>query len=467
MGEGVDAGGTVTTRSRRRRRRGGGAGSVDGSAGATVDGSVDATAAGSAPVKPEPWGWRSLATHGRYVWLIVLGGATAVALLSTAGEYARAALRGDAVGFFDIARYQAIDWYLWALAAPFVFALARRVRPSRVGWPRSAAVHGLACATAAAVHIVLYVLVAQAVAGILTAAELRRALPVVIPARVHIDVLAYLALLGMAYAIDYYALSRERALRASRLETRLAQAQLDALRTQLQPHFLFNALNAVTGLVRRQRNREAVDVLAGLGDLLRDTLDSPDHEVPLAREIELLEHYLAIQRVRFGDRLTVEVDAAPDTLDAAVPGLMLQPLVENAIRHGVERQDEPVRIVVRARRHPDAAAGDAALAGSGPGPGRGRGGTGSGDGDDALLILEVVDDGPGIAPGARDGVGLSNTRARLRQLHGDGQRLEVERGEGGGTTVRVGLPYRRLDPEPGDSPPAEPSPSGHSNVRAQ
>lgn len=367
---------------------------------------------------------------GRSIWLLVLGGCTAVVLLTSTGEYARARLSGEAVGFFEMARYQAIDWYFWALAAPLVFALARRVRPARIGWARSAAVHAAAGAVLACVHLGAYVAAALAMTGQLTAADLARMLPVAATARLHVEALAYLALLGLAYAVEYYTVSRERTMRASRLEARLAQAQLEVLRSQLQPHFLFNALNAVAALVRRDRNREAVDVIAGLGDLLRDTLDSPEHEVPLAREIELLEHYLAIQRVRFGDRLAVELDVAPETLDAAVPGLVLQPLVENAIRHGIETRDEPGRITVLAAR-----------------AGGGR------------LRLEVVDDGPGIGPGAREGVGLGNTRARLGQLYGDAHRFEVERIAGGGTAVHIELPLRRIarTDEASSPGPARPS----------
>jgi two-component system, LytTR family, sensor kinase len=189
---------------------------------------------------------------------------------------------------------------------------------------------------------------------------------------------------------------------------------------QLHPHFLFNTLNAVVVLVRQRRANEADEMLTNLSELLRQTLSSWEtQEVPLRREIELINLYLDIQRVRFQERLTVEMGLLPATLNALVPSLLLQPLVENAVRHGVSKSSAPVRITLKSRLR------------------------------DSLLEIQVCDDGPGVLEeSSGNGVGLSNTRARLEQLYGERQSLRLDGLRGGGTIVTVVLPYR---PEKGTS----------------
>jgi LytS/YehU family sensor histidine kinase len=199
------------------------------------------------------------------------------------------------------------------------------------------------------------------------------------------------------------------------LETQLAQAQLQTLKMQLHPHFLFNTLNAIAGLVRDSRNKAAVNMLAGLSDLLRYTLENAGkQEVPLKEELEFLELYLDIQQMRFSDRLRVELQIEPETLGALVPNLILQPLVENAIRHGVSRRAASGTIGVSAKR------------------------------DDALLCIRIYDDGPGLKRDKGRGVecvGLSNTRARLRQLYSEDQRFSLTEREGGGVEATLIIPF--------------------------
>jgi len=237
---------------------------------------------------------------------------------------------------------------------------------------------------------------------------------------------AYLIMLSVAHALEYRRRHQVAAESASRLEAALAGARLQCLQMQLQPHFLFNALNVVSSLIHRDPDA-AERMVTRLGDLLRLTLDeSAPPTVPLRRELELLEGYLAIERARFRDRLTVDLDVAPGTLEAGVPYLILQPLAENAVRHGVARRAGPGRIAVRARLH--------------------RG----------YLALEVQDDGEGLAGRsgpAGNGVGLSNTRARLEQLYGTGARLSLVERRSGGATARLVLPLRVGDDA--TSPPAE------------
>jgi two-component sensor histidine kinase len=250
--------------------------------------------------------------------------------------------------------------------------------------------------------------------------------PVISP----LDEGAKLLLLAIAGGVATYATawherlltSYDRQARAhAELEGQLVRAQLESLKLQLHPHFLFNTLNTITALITPDP-RAAERVITGLSDLLRLSLHSAgEHEVPLDRELDVLRRYLEIQQVRFSDRLRVEMHIAPDTVRAMVPNLILQPLVENAIRHGIAPRASGGSVAVRAAR------------------------------EGALLRLEVTDDGVGVrAAGgggrAREGgVGLSNTRARLHHLYGEQHTFEAGPGPAGGFVVRMTIPYRLAD----------------------
>jgi two-component system LytT family sensor kinase len=227
-------------------------------------------------------------------------------------------------------------------------------------------------------------------------------------------VTVYVILLSMAHAAELRRRDQARVLSTAQLEAALARARLAALRMQLEPHFLFNALNSVSSLVHRDPDG-AERMLARLGDFLRLTLDdSMPQKVELRQELEFLERYLDIERVRFSDRLSVVLDVPAELLDARVPYLILQPLVENAIRHGLAERAGPGRIVVRASLRA------------------------------TQLRVEVEDDGPGLRSWhlpAKLGVGLSNIRARLDQLYGRAASLNVEGGSAGGVRVTVALPW--------------------------
>jgi sensor histidine kinase YesM len=241
-----------------------------------------------------------------------------------------------------------------------------------------------------------------------------------------VELIMYGMVLGIGYAFNYYHKYREREFRASQLEAQLAQAQLQALKMQLHPHFLFNTLNGIAGLVRDNRNSVAVNMIVGLSELLRHTLENAGkQEVALREELEFLELYLDIQQMRFSDRLSVEMEISPEILDARVPNLILQPLVENAIGHGVASRASSGRIGVSARR------------------------------DNGFLELKVYDDGPGLKPGWQleksGGIGLSNTRARLEQLYGGSYRFDVHNRNGGGVEALLMLPLRpRVKERDGD-----------------
>jgi LytS/YehU family sensor histidine kinase len=230
------------------------------------------------------------------------------------------------------------------------------------------------------------------------------------------DLLGFTLIMGLVYLFDRYSESRDREVRVAQLETELTRVRLSALEGQLRPHFLFNVLNTISS-VMYEDVAAADTMLARLADLLRRTLRRPSgSEVPLAEEIETLELYLDIMRVRFAERLSVDVQVDDAVRDAAVPALVLQPLVENALRHGDPGPGMPARISVRARRA------------------------------DGSLLLEVEDNGPGLAATQGEavgkGVGLANTARRLEQLYGDRQALTLSNLTGGGLRVAVELPYR-------------------------
>ena len=241
------------------------------------------------------------------------------------------------------------------------------------------------------------------------------------------DLLVYGAVLGVCYAIDYYRKYREREFLATQLEAQLAQAQLDSLRMQLHPHFLFNTLNGIVGLVRDNKNQAAVSMLVGLSDLLRHALEhSNDQEVELKEELNFTKLYLDIQQMRFSDRLKIEIDVEHRTLKALVPNLILQPLAENALRHGIAASVASGVIGISAHV------------------------------DDGFLKLVVFDNGAGLSSNwqlkSSGGIGLANTAARLQQLYNGNHRLDVRNREGGGVEVIIVIPLRMssedIFPEP-------------------
>ena len=237
-----------------------------------------------------------------------------------------------------------------------------------------------------------------------------------LPTWVPTDLLLFVLLLvgGHAFAVSRRA--RRLELRESRLETDLARAQLDALRLEIQPHFLFNTLNSIAALIRLKDNTGALTMLLGLSDLMRITVDRPKtHLVPLAAEIDFLQRYIDLQRTRFADRLQVDFRIDEPFRGIAVPTFLLQPLVENAIRHGAARQTNGCRIEIGARC------------------------------DGGSLRLWVSDDGVGLPEGfdigRHAGTGLTNTQSRLRQIYGTAARFDVRPGIPAGTIVEMAVPY--------------------------
>ncbi len=230
-----------------------------------------------------------------------------------------------------------------------------------------------------------------------------------------VDMAWYWGILAFGYSFELYERFRSEEIKAIRLESQLIETELKTLREQLRPHFLFNTMNTVAVLVRENRNDEAITLLSRLGSLLRMSLDPARvHEVTVRQEMEFLERYIEIQKMRFSDRLSVEIKIAPEAMDARIPNLLLQPLVENAIIHGAAPMTGPCRVTV------------------------------SGRVDGGTLHLEVTDDGPGMPIGGptRQGVGLSNTRERLTKIYGAAGRFTLESQPGYGVSIFIALPCR-------------------------
>jgi two-component system LytT family sensor kinase len=313
--------------------------------------------------------------------------------------------------------------YVWLALTPLVLRLARRFPLDRQRWLVRALFHLAASAAFALVHLSAYVVVASSVGLYPGNPSFSQAFRHLFISNFHFDLLTYWTIIGLSHALDYYRKYRERELSASQLETRLAQAQLDALRMQLHPHFLFNTLNSISVLMDED-TKAARRMLTRLSDLLRASLENAGaHEVALKEELEFLESYLEIEQTRFQDRLTVRMEIDPAALDARVPNLILQPLVENAIRHGIAPRAAPGLVEIRAERQ------------------------------NGMIELEVRDNGAGLNSAQPEslmkGIGLSNTRARLKQLYGAAHRFELRERDGGGLTVTIAIPFHNGTDENG------------------
>ena len=334
-------------------------------------------------------------------------------------------IQGGERPLLSVLRDNGLWWGLWMLVMPVVIWLAQRFRFDGGRWRRSSVVHGTTSIVLSVVHIAVFgVAYFWANGPTPWGPTVERMISYFESRYIATDFFIYAAALSVYYAFAYFSRFRHLALvaaqtesRATRLQLNLAEARIHALRMELNPHFLFNTLNAVAGLVRKREHDAAVDMLARLGDLLRTTLDREmPAEIPLADELSYLGRFVDIELVRFGDRLHVTWDVDADVRTALVPPLILQPLVENALRHGIARRPGPALLRVSARRsglHVELAVRD------------------SGDG------LSPID---GRAP--REGIGLSNTRARLAELYGpEAASLDVADVPGGGVRARVLLPF--------------------------
>jgi sensor histidine kinase YesM len=363
--------------------------------------------------------------HRALKWAIIFGAWTLVGLLMTSQDYVRQIRAGRHPDWQKMLFLIELPFaYLWALFTPLLLRLSRRFPIERGRMLRDILVH----------LSVSLLLSAFTMAGFSTlntflfAPESERHFSfsrMLASIYTFFDyyMLIYWLIVMISHALYYYTRYREGELRASQLQAQLAQAELQALKMQLHPHFLFNTLHSISAL--QLKDIEAANrMIARLGDFLRLTLDnSGAQEVTLQKELEFLKCYLEIESIRFQDRLSVNMDIEPQVLDARVPNLILQPIVENAIKHGIAPRAAPGRIHIRVRRA--------------------RG----------LLEIEVEDNGRGLqfngraARRVKEGVGLSNTRARLDQLYGSSYRLDLANASEGGLRVTLEIPFKPVAAE--------------------
>ena len=345
-------------------------------------------------------------------WLKILAWSfvayTMLAVFTISEQAIEAVQRGDAIRWAMLIRDRAVEDYTCALFAPVLFWLVDRFPIDRQGWKWHAPVLLGAC----------FALAAFKYLGFLPLwTGYWRVSPAQVPFIVATNTLQvgvdFAEVVGVAHAVRYYQRLRERERTEAALRVQLSQAQLEALKSQLHPHFLFNTLNSIAMLMHCDV-AAADEMVTQLSDLLRETLRHPGtYEIPLSEEIALIERYLSIVSARFQDRLTVVYDVSPDVRRALVPHFILQPLVENALEHGIALEPGPGRVAISAAREGD------------------------------RLRIAVVDDGPGLEVTTTNGngVGLANTRARLAELYGDLQAVSLEPAKPKGARATVLIPY--------------------------
>lgn len=352
----------------------------------------------------------------RWAKIALLGGAAAfMGTVLTLELYFNSRAMMEPVDVADIAIPQFGRAIMWALQVPWIFRLQQQIRVDRGHRLPGYALHAAASLTVMGTfylgRMFFYALIwRQPLEGFWHDATAN------FYGRNMVDIAFYWAAVGFGYSFQLYQRFKSEELKAAQLEARLVETELKALRQQMHPHFLFNTMNTVAVLVREGRTDEAVTLLARLSSLLRMSLDQTGvPEVTLRQELDFLERYIEIQQMRFSDRLTVTVDVAPEAMSARIPNLLLQPLVENAILHGVAPKAGPGRVDVRGRL------------------------------ENGNLHLDVSDDGPGLPSGAertREGIGLANTRERIAKVYGARGRMVLRSSPGQGVSVEIVLPFR-------------------------
>lgn len=310
-------------------------------------------------------------------------------------------------------------WFYWLLATPLIFWLGQRVPLQQPRRFKAIVIHLFLSLLFAIVHIfiIAWINSLKLVPSFTANLSFWEAFRLWLQSSINVEIIFYWAILvaGIAYVSNQE--SQARQLRAAQLEAQLGQARLQALKMQIQPHFLFNALNTIAMLIRTDENKQAVNMVAGLGDLLRESL-AHHHtpEVSLATEIAFIRQYLEIEQFRFSDQLRIEFEVSEEASASRVPNMILQPLIENAVRHGITKRSAAGQLRIAARRESE------------------------------WLVVEVQDDGPGLPTGWNEekyqGIGLANTRSRLQQLYGERQLFTIQNNAGAnGVLVQVRIPY--------------------------
>jgi two-component sensor histidine kinase len=344
----------------------------------------------------------------------LFGIATIIAVLYSIERYFYSRLVGDPVSLTRLVPAELIFTYAWALLTPLVMYAAKRYPV----WGRQRARNWMfqlgAMLAFVVAHNAIFSIALASLDSNIGVANLPKLFGQSLLAWTVLDALVYCVIVVIHHAVVYYRVSKDRAIRASQLEARLAQTQLQMLRMQLQPHFLFNTLHSISALMHKDVRR-ADSMVAALSDLLRMSLQNIGaQEVPLQSELDFLQRYVEIMSLRFGDRLRVSIDIDPETRDARVPNLFLQPLVENSFRHGFGDLGQGA-IAISVRREGD------------------------------MLRCDVVDDGRGLRAGHKEGVGLASTRQRLAHLYGERHAFSLRGAPGEGVHVTMAIPFHPYD----------------------
>lgn len=344
----------------------------------------------------------------------ILAAWTLVAMLFAGQAWFAAQVRGEPLAWARASAIWLVWAAVWAALTPIALRLEARFPLQRPRILAALAVHGVASATCALVNLALFALAAPVIGATQVEPTWLGTFSRLLGTTFLLNLPVYWLIVAAAHVERLVRTAREKDRRRLRLEAQLADARLQTLRTQLQPHFLFNALNTISVLMRE--NVDAADrILLQLSALLRRSLDSTEaHEVTLGEEIAFLESYLEIEQARFGGRLSCRFLVPDEVLQARVPNLLLQPLIDNALRHGLATRAGPGKVEISADRYGDS------------------------------LLLRVVDDGRGLPPATTERIGLANTRARLRLLYADKQRFEVRNSESGGVIAEIELPWRTV-----------------------
>ena len=357
---------------------------------------------------------RILAVSG--VWVII-------AALSAAQVSLIRMLRGDADIFGAMFTYELIIWQVWGLFVPIIWWLSKKYPLEKRILFRNLLWHITLSIVIVLLYIVVYVGYDRLFFEYYTQPKWTfwQCMIVFVASKFHWNFITYWGILGVVNAFEYQRKFRERALKAIQLESQLFQSQLQALKMQLHPHFLFNTLHTIASMVRQEEKKEAVAMLTGLSELLRMALEQGQKQrIPLKEEMDFVNTYLAIEQVRFKDRLQLDIQIEATTLDAIVPNLLLQPLVENAIRHGLAKKLSARQLQIRSYQKNE------------------------------FLNIEVYNEGLSLPNdwhlNNSEGVGLSNTQKRLEQLYNGQHQLQIKNHQQG-VLVSVQIPFEKASPE--------------------
>ena len=365
-----------------------------------------------------------VSSRGRVTrWLLIFGVWTLFGLFFASQFALQNQLSENPISFWRILSWQLASGYAWFVVSPLIFWLSKKYAFDDGKWKASVPIHVVASIVVALgiLCIDAYVLPKLGYLARFNLTSFWETYKILFFVNFHFSIAIYWGALAIHQAILNYRKYRERELQTSQLEARLAQSRLQVLKMQLHPHFLFNTLNAISELVHRDPDI-ADRMLTDLSDLLRMSFENLEvQEIPLKQELEFLRKYLEIEQTRFHDRLEVKMDIAPDTLDASVPNMILQPLVENAIKHGISPKAEGGHINIGASRN------------------------------NGHLHLSVSDDGVGMLQEldrSVEGVGLSNTRRRLKHLYGEGHKFLLRPEGEHGVSVVLDIPYKQYKDQP-------------------